>query len=102
MATTEYGIHVKTASGTVEVLKPGIDRRVTALENKNAEQDTAIANAQSAAQNAQNTANNAQNTANNALPKSGGTMTGQINMNGQSVVGVYHVDFSNGTSIWVE
>ncbi len=31
--TTEYGIHVKTGEGTtVEVLKPGIDRRVTALE----------------------------------------------------------------------
>ena len=50
MATvTEYGIHVKTASGLVEVLKPGIDRRVTALEEEVEDLDTAVANAQSAA-----------------------------------------------------
>lgn len=40
-------------------------------------------------------------TANNALPKSGGTMTGPINMNGQNVTGMNHVVFSNGAELWV-
>lgn len=53
----EYGIHVKTASGTVEVLKPGLDRRVTALETASAEHGTAISTAQAAAEAAQATAN---------------------------------------------
>lgn len=94
MATTEYGIHVKTQDGTVEVLKPGIDRRVTALEDKVEEHDTALTNVQA-------TANAAKTTADNALPKSGGTMTGPINMNGQNVTGMNHVVFSNGAKLWV-
>lgn len=59
----EYGIHVKTASGTVEVLKPGMDRRVTALETASAEQGTAITTAQTTADTAQTTADTARTAA---------------------------------------
>ena len=45
--------------------------------------------------------NTVKTTADNALPKSGGTMTGPINMNGQNVTGMNHVVFSNGAELWV-
>ena len=45
--------------------------------------------------------NTVKTTADNALPKSGGTMTGPINMNGQNVRGMNHVVFSTGAELWV-
>lgn len=69
----EYGIHVKTVDGPVEVLKPGIDRRVTALEAANKEQDTAISNAQTTADEAKDMAEAAQTTANQGVAASGVT-----------------------------
>lgn len=55
----EYGIQVKTASGTVEVLRPGMERRIIALENAEVAQDESIADAASAAAAAQKTADEA-------------------------------------------
>lgn len=52
------------------------------LEGKFAEAMTAAENAQKAANSASNAATKAQNTANAALPKAGGTMTGQLTVNG--------------------
>lgn len=40
-------------------------------------------------------------TANNALPKSGGTMTGNINMNSKNITGLNHLLFSNGAELWI-
>lgn len=59
----EYGLYVKTATGTAEVLKPGIDRRVTALETR---QTTLETN-----QTAQDK---------KFLPLAGGTMTGTLTL----------------------
>lgn len=52
----EYGLYVKTATGTEEILKPGIDRRVTALETNQTAQDKKF------------------------LPLAGGTMTGTLTL----------------------
>ena len=66
-----------------------IDKPVsTAQADAIAEAKKAGTDAQTAAENAQTTADNAQKVAENALPKSGGAMTGDINMNGNHISGL--------------
>lgn len=45
--------------------------------------------------------NTVKTTANNALPKSGGTMTGNLNMNSKNITGLNHLLFSNGAELWI-
>lgn len=76
----EYGLYVKTATGTAEVLKPGIDRRVTALETSQAAQDKKF------------------------LPLAGGTMTGMLTLKGAPTANLHaatktYVDTTVSTAI---
>lgn len=40
--------------------------------------------------------------ANDALPKSGGTVTGVINMSNKNITGINHIIFYNNSELWIE
>lgn len=65
--------------------KDALDQKIEDAKKAGTDAQTAADNAKTAADNANSAAGNAQDTANNALPKSGGAMTGDIDMGSKKV-----------------
>ena len=79
----KIGSNITNSSGTISLTKSNV---TSALGYTPATEESIV---------------NIQSNLNNVLFKSGGTMSGVINMNGQNIRGINHLIFSNNAEFWI-